>query len=131
MKQEDEEVMSLRRSARARISAVDSDVVTSGEKRKRKRSTMTPETSQSPAKAVSPLEEQHLNEGASSSSPSNGRIARKIIVKNTRKSLPEVETPASPLADLKTEEAVESDEELQELHMSDEDRKKLLTVLQR
>lgn len=141
--------MSLRRSARARVpSAADSDVVTPGEKRKRKRSTMTPETSQSPAKADSPVDEPMLD-GPSSSSPSNGRPTRnKMVVKISRKSAtdaaPAPVAPVAPsvddtiaypdavpqMADLKTEQDAEVDEELQELHMSDEDRTRLQTVLQ-
>lgn len=140
--------MSLRRSARARMSAADLDVVTGsgGERRKRKRSNLTPETSQSPGKAGSPNYSDDATTNAtaaakasssSSSSPSatTARLSsssRKIVVKtpSTRKSQSDsIPTLNNGLADLKSENVIEEDDELQELLINDEDRHKLEAVL--
>jgi hypothetical protein len=137
--------MALRRSARARVPASESDAANSSqemERRKRKRNTMTPETSQSPGKAGSPsnyndADHHHNNndsnsqnhEVASSSSPLQPKsIARKIVVKNTRKAQSDAnESSDMSYLDVKTEEGSEID--LQDLYMSDDDRMKLETVL--
>jgi type IV secretory pathway VirJ component len=152
--------MSLRRSARARLSASDPDVPgpvatstasQSAEKRKRKRSTMTPETSQSPEKALSPPADQMLQQQqqlqqqtqSAAVSPLSEKVlpSRKIVVRNPYrdpgKTQSDVKDGLAPpesngtltAIDVEMEKYDESEEELQELYMDEDDKRKLETVL--
>lgn len=134
---------SLRRSARARVPATDSDGVVIPEPRKRKRSTMTPETSQSPAKGNSPGMEDSLHNGsAEHSSPlaantsSTRPLARKIIVKTSRKLQSDPSTTSSQISaptsngitNLDSEGDAKQDN-LQDTLLSEDDKKKLETII--
>ena len=107
---------------------------------------MTPETSQSPGKAGSPTSDGQQDTTMSSSPSMTRPSTRKIVVRSSRTGqkpqaqaqaqsdvTSEIAPPApngnGVLLDLESEDDAGEREELRELYMGEEDKKKLETVL--